>query len=130
MPIIVGGSSEAALQRAVRLGDGYVLPVLPLDEMPPLVASVRALLDDCGRDQREVELVARGGKPTAQELATALDLKVGILGVSPWPVNATASHEVRLGSLELRAEDVLANVRAHDQSAQRSAAWVNDPDRH
>ncbi len=114
IPIIVGGGSEAAQRRAVRLGDGYVLPLLPFSEMPPLVASLRARLAAEGRSESEFELVVRGDMPTAEELATVLDLNIGTIGVAPWPPTLPSSHEQGVECLERCAATVLPTVRAHD----------------
>ena len=117
IPIIVGGHSDAAQRRAVRVGDGYVLPLLPFDEIPALVASLRASLAEQGRNEKEFELVIRGGAPNADELATALDLNVGTIGVTPWPSTPPPTHEERLECLERCAADVLTKVHAHDRAA-------------
>jgi probable F420-dependent oxidoreductase len=114
VPIIVGGSSEAARQRAVRLGDGYVLPVVPFGEMPSHVESLRALLAERGRDASGFEIVIRGGTPTGAELEPLLALDVGTIGVTPWSVFTTGptSHAEKLGALERCAAEILPRVHS------------------
>ena len=114
VPIIVGGSSEAARRRAVRLGDGYVLPVFPFGEMPGHVEALRELLGENGRDADEFEIVIRGGTPTAAELATLVELNVGTIGVTPWPPFTTGptTYDEKVEHLQRCAEEVLPGVRA------------------
>ena len=50
IPIIVGGTSDAAFRRAARLGDGYLLPVTPVADVPPYVRRLRSELAAAGRE--------------------------------------------------------------------------------
>jgi probable F420-dependent oxidoreductase len=59
-PIWIGGNSDAALHRAVRLGTGWH----PIDLSPAAVAAKRAVLHrlcaEAGRDPREITISLRG----------------------------------------------------------------------
>jgi probable F420-dependent oxidoreductase len=49
-PIWVGGSSDAALRRAARLGDGWLPQGPPKGGMATAIATLRRLREDAGRD--------------------------------------------------------------------------------
>jgi probable F420-dependent oxidoreductase len=49
IPIWLGGSSDAAVKRAARLGDGW-MPIMPPDEAAPKLAALRQHLEAFGRD--------------------------------------------------------------------------------
>lgn len=67
-PIWVGGNTEPALRRALRLGDGWHgFEVFP-DEIPEIRARLERLGEELGRDPSELELsVARGLIPPGRE---------------------------------------------------------------
>jgi probable F420-dependent oxidoreductase len=50
LPIWIGGFSEAAMQRAVRQGDGWYVPRLSVEGLRPYVERVRAIAAEEGRD--------------------------------------------------------------------------------
>ncbi|MBI2158219.1 MAG: LLM class F420-dependent oxidoreductase [Candidatus Rokubacteria bacterium] len=58
-PILIGGYAEAVFRRAVRLGDGYTGGNIPLAELAPLVARLRALAREAGRDPEALPIVCR-----------------------------------------------------------------------
>src|SRR5262249_28578858 len=95
--------------RAARLGDGYVLPKMPVDEMPAHIASLRASLLEHDRDPSDFELIIRCELPTEDELERILDLGVDTIGITPWPwyPSTPRTHEERLRHLERCAETVL-----------------------
>ncbi len=49
IPIWLGGSSDAAMERAARLGDGW-MPIMPPDEAEQKIAALRGHLEAFGRD--------------------------------------------------------------------------------
>lgn len=49
-PIYIGGVSDAALRRAARLGDGWMGSGNVPDEVPGVLARLRALRRECGRE--------------------------------------------------------------------------------
>jgi probable F420-dependent oxidoreductase len=50
IPIWLGGSSDAAVKRAARLGDGW-MPIMSPEEAEPKIAALREHLDAFGRDR-------------------------------------------------------------------------------
>ena len=79
VPIHVGGTSSAAIRRAVRVGDGYFPYVGPQHDFVPelrrILADVDAECDRVGRDLDEIEITV-GGARTAEEAAAMAELGV------------------------------------------------------
>jgi probable F420-dependent oxidoreductase len=113
IPIVVGGASDAAFQRAARLGDGYLMPRHQLDEVPGLLRRLRAALADAGRDERDFEIIVPcvDGTPTAIE--SLVEHGVDTIVVVPWPFGGrqTTSLQDKIAHLERYAETVLERVR-------------------
>jgi probable F420-dependent oxidoreductase len=58
IPVLVGGDSEAAISRAVRLADGYFPGEGDIDRLAALVERLRVAADRAGRDPAEIEVNA------------------------------------------------------------------------
>jgi alkanesulfonate monooxygenase SsuD/methylene tetrahydromethanopterin reductase-like flavin-dependent oxidoreductase (luciferase family) len=59
-PITIGGYSDVVINRAVNLGDGFNGGNMPLSEVRPLIARIRAAADKAGRDPASLHVVCRG----------------------------------------------------------------------
>jgi probable F420-dependent oxidoreductase len=77
-PIVVGGTSELALKRAVRYGDGWYGIARSMDEARNLIGRLRQLERDASRSRPvEITLSLRTGHPlTADEVRQLRDLGV------------------------------------------------------
>jgi probable F420-dependent oxidoreductase len=77
-PIVVGGTSELALKRAVRYGDGWYGIARSMDEARTLIGRLREFERSSGRaHQVEITLSLRTGHPlTADEVRQLADLGV------------------------------------------------------
>jgi probable F420-dependent oxidoreductase len=95
IPILIGGTSSAAAQRAGRIGDGYFPAIFPTErvwtDLPPLIDQVRAAAIDAGRDPSAVEITS-GGVRTAEGAKWFADLGVHRLTVA---VRARSVPEMR-----------------------------------
>jgi probable F420-dependent oxidoreductase len=100
-PIVVGGTSELALKRAVRYGDGWYGIARSMDEARNLIGRLRQLERDANRKQPvEITLSLRTGNPlTVDEVR-----QLGELGV-----------ERTLAGLPLRALDEEELLRFRDE---------------
>ena len=58
IPIIVGGTSPAAIRRVVARGDGWYVIHKDLDQFKQLMGQLRAECDRQGRDPAELEVTA------------------------------------------------------------------------
>lgn len=57
IPILVGGTSNAALRRTARRGDGWLSVALTMDRLPERVDTLRQLWNECDRTPGELRLV-------------------------------------------------------------------------
>lgn len=62
IPILVGGHSEAALDRAVRLGDGWIAADVSADRLTEMLPSLRAAADRHGRDLATIPIYCSTGR--------------------------------------------------------------------
>jgi probable F420-dependent oxidoreductase len=71
IPILVGGDTDAAINRAVRLADGYFPGEGDLDRLAALIARVRHAAEDAGRDPDSIEINAMFSTQMAEPAAGA-----------------------------------------------------------
>jgi probable F420-dependent oxidoreductase len=83
-PILVGGESDAALQRAARLGDGWIGIQHTFVTAEAKIARLRTLLAEQGRDGSGFEIVFGGEVSSRADIARWEDLGVTRLIVAPW----------------------------------------------
>ena len=75
IPIIVGGDSEAAIQRAARLADGYFPGEGDADRLGALIKRVRDAAEAAGRDPDSIEINAIFGAQMADPAAGIEQMK-------------------------------------------------------
>ena len=82
IPIVLGGNSDAALDRVVEYGDGWYGFNLSVDEVPGRMAALSARCRQAGRDQGTLEMAVslRDGSPG--DVARLADL--GVTELSLW----------------------------------------------
>ena len=89
VPIVIGGHTRRAAQRAAHLGDGFFPGSGALDQLEGLFDVLRAECAAAGRDPAEVELTAGGGGRTLDEVSGRIEqlfaLGVGRVILSPLP---------------------------------------------
>ncbi|MEZ5251002.1 MAG: LLM class F420-dependent oxidoreductase [Ilumatobacteraceae bacterium] len=73
IPIVIGGHTTRAAQRAARLGDGFFPGSGSLDELQTAFDAMRAECAAIGRDPADVELTAGGGGRDFDELCTRVE---------------------------------------------------------
>jgi probable F420-dependent oxidoreductase len=86
IPIIVGGTSEAALRRAVRLGQGYILPYMATkEEMFETLRRLDAALAEAhiARESFRTFAVCRD-RDSVDDLCRFADAGVNAMLVRPW----------------------------------------------
>ena len=74
IPILVGGDSEAAIARAVRLADGYFPGEGDAERLGALIRRVREAAERAGRDPESIEINAVFGQQLADPVAGAAQL--------------------------------------------------------
>lgn len=69
IPILVGGDSDVAINRAVRLADGYFPGEGDAERLGALITRLRQAADDAGRDPDSIEINAMFGAQLADPKA-------------------------------------------------------------
>ncbi len=79
IPILVGGDTDAAIQRAVRLADGYFPGEGDAERLRLLIARLRAAAERADRDPDSIEINAMFGAQMADPIAGAQQLaEIGV----------------------------------------------------
>jgi probable F420-dependent oxidoreductase len=109
IPLLIGGTSEAAIRRAARLGDGFFPYVSPNEDvrqvLPQVLRRLRDETEAAGRDPDALELTA-GGARTSDEALWFAELGIHRLTI------AVRSRTVPEMKDELRrfADDTIAKT--------------------
>jgi probable F420-dependent oxidoreductase len=69
IPVLVGGDTDAAIQRAVRLADGYFPGEGDAERLGELLGRLRKAAEQAGRDPNEIEINAMFGVQMADPVA-------------------------------------------------------------
>ena len=102
-PLVIGGDSEAAMRRAVRVGAGWMPMNHTLDQLPAATARLEDLCAETGRSEPvRVTIGADGNDPDQMERCGALGIDRVI--VRPWKrsAEAVAGLQALAGRLGLR----------------------------
>ena len=75
IPVLVGGDSEAAISRAVRMADGYFPGEGDIDRLTGLIERLRVASEKAGRDPAEIEVNAMFGAQMADPVAGVEQLR-------------------------------------------------------
>jgi probable F420-dependent oxidoreductase len=112
MPIIVGGHSKPALQRAARLGDGWVSANTDLATLKSLLAELDSLRAAAGtRARKDFEI--HGFDMAAQkpeDFRRLGELGVTDACVAPWGFDPAAALPVQLAALKRFGDEVIARM--------------------
>lgn len=110
IPILIGGHSDAALDRAARIGDGWIAAPMPAAALGDRIAALRSRAAAYGRDPMELRIVASmrcgGSPPTLQTLAAFAEAGVDHLQLEL----GLPRGEQELEAVELIGSDLLARV--------------------
>ncbi len=69
IPVLVGGDTEAAIQRAARIADGYFPGEGDAERLSKLIGRVRSAAEEAGRDPDSIEINAMFGVQMADPAA-------------------------------------------------------------
>ena len=112
IPIWFGGSSDAVVKRAARIGDGY-MPIMKPDVAEPKLALLHETMKQHGRDPAKFGLEGwlRFDEPDPQAWAKAAEgwKKLGARIVMLYPMYRMANLDDQIETLR-RFKDVAANI--------------------
>jgi probable F420-dependent oxidoreductase len=108
VPMWIGGESERAVDRAARLGDGWISG-RTLPEVAPLIARLHRRRQAAGRDALPFDVAVSARRaPSPAELTDLERAGVGHLKVQPWAAGAAAGTASADLDDKLRALDSFA----------------------
>ncbi len=92
VPVIVGGHSDAAAERAGRIGDGFFPGKGDNDRLRELFTIMRRAAEDAGRDPDDIELTVGGAAAFAPDPVEALGelAEMGVTRVAVPPLSFSA----------------------------------------
>jgi hypothetical protein len=73
VPIVIGGHTTRAAQRAARIGNGFFPGSGSIEDLSAAFESMRAECAAIGRDPGEIELTASGGGRTFDEVSARIE---------------------------------------------------------
>jgi probable F420-dependent oxidoreductase len=111
IPILIGGHSDAALERAGRIGDGWIAASMSPERLSGHWATVRAAAERHGRDPGQLLLHA-GASRSGERTLVGLAEEYAAVGVDHLHLSVTSeSEQATLDQLHRVAEEVLPAVR-------------------
>jgi probable F420-dependent oxidoreductase len=106
IPIYVGGTSKPALRRAARYGDGWIGIIHPMEETKGLVAELKALRREFGREKEPFDIILDcPDAETVDDIRRLEELGVTDLKVTPWTLPGI---QAELGVSAMREQPPLA----------------------
>lgn len=112
VPIIIGGHSKPALQRAARLGDGWVSANTDFATLKALIAELQAQRMAAGTHQREnfeihgFDMAAR----SVEDFRRLAELGVTDACVAPWGFEPAAPLQTQLTAMRRFGDEVIARI--------------------
>ena len=110
VPVYLGGSSEVALRRIARLADGFIGNGNTIEEVPPLMARLRDLRREAGREGEPFEtVIGVSGAPNVDTYRRLQDTGM-TSGVSPpfaFTLGWKSSIEQKRAQMEQFAEQFI-----------------------
>ena len=111
IPILIGGHSDAALDRAGRIGDGWIAASMSPERLAAHWSAVRAAAERHGRDPGALVLHAGVSRSTTRPLAEVV-ADYAALGVDHLHLSATRDDEhATMAELERLAREGVHTVR-------------------
>ncbi len=111
-PIEFGGTTDVALRRAARIGDGWIGVRHPEEELKEIIRKLREGRKAAGRESEHFEItVGTAGRPSVDEINRLTELGVTRVNAVPWPPpDGRVTLEHALAGLEDFADKVIAKV--------------------
>lgn len=113
IPIYVGGTSEGALKRVARIGDGWVSDLHTTDQLREQIERIRRLRAECGRGDAPLSVIASATDAfDADGYRRLEDVGVTHIMTLPWIFyrGSTASLSDKKDGITRFAEDVIRRM--------------------
>ena len=114
VPIFVGGISKPALERAARIGDGWIAVQHTTEELRELIGKLNGLRREYGTDSRPFEIVAACTDAFDVDGYRRLEeMGVGTLTTAPWVLYGADPNSLaeKKDALKRFADDVIVKMR-------------------
>lgn len=115
IPLLVGGHSDAALRRAVTLGDGWMHAGGDQQELETMIGRIRAMRKELGVDGRPFEIHAASYlalMPDGLRQLEDLGVTDAVIGFRPPYQADTTPFETKIQSIQMYADTVLSKFRS------------------
>jgi probable F420-dependent oxidoreductase len=110
VPVYLGGSSEVALRRTARVADGYIGNGNRVEEVAPLLARLRELRREAGRESRDFETVLGLSEDADVDTYRRLEdagMTAGVNAPFAFTLGWKSSLEQKRAQMEQFAEDYI-----------------------
>jgi probable F420-dependent oxidoreductase len=114
IPLLVGGHSDAALRRAVRLGDGWMHAGGDQVELESMIRRIQVLRKELGVESQPFEIHAASYlalMPDGLRQLEDLGVTDAVIGFRPPYQADTTTLETKLQSIQMYADTVLSKFR-------------------
>lgn len=118
IPIYVGGATRPAMRRAARLGDGWLSVIHAKGEVPGLMAELRQLRREFGREREPFDVMMHcPDAESLDDIRRLEDLGVTDLQVTPWSEQVLA--EMGVGAIMRQQPPLAIKLEAIERYADR-----------
>ena len=109
-PIFIGGTTEPALRRAARLGDGWMSTGADFETTKGRIAHLRALLKENGRENAPFSITVGGGQVDLDDVRRYEEAGVDRILATPGSMRERTTPESFAAGLDRLAETLVARA--------------------
>ncbi len=115
IPIYLGGGMGPAMERAARMGDGWILPLASWAESEAMIRAVTARREELGKSSQPFATIASGrGCRSADDFHRLNEAGATGVRVAPWevfpPASGVLNRATRIEAMERFSREVIQSV--------------------